>query len=119
MSDDTNQTNTLSKKTGIKNTLMLYIRMFVLMIIGFITTRVVLRSLGEVDYGAMEYKIMNGETVISDWSTVAPSTTNVGDYKVLSILGALRGGIPDVLITDVTTATKVLMKNEELNQEAQ
>ncbi len=51
MSDDTNQTNTLSKKTVIKNTLMLYIRMFVLMIIGFITTRVVLRSLGEIDYG--------------------------------------------------------------------
>ncbi len=41
----------------------------------------------------------------------------VGDYKIMPILGALRGGIPDVLITDVTTATKVLMKNNELNQE--
>ncbi len=51
MSDDINQANNLSKKTVIKNTFMLYIRMFVLMIIGFITTRVVLRSLGEVDYG--------------------------------------------------------------------
>ncbi|MBQ2689842.1 MAG: hypothetical protein IJG05_07175, partial [Solobacterium sp.] len=43
----------------------------------------------------------------------------VGDYKVSSILGALRGGIPNVLITDVTTATKVLLKNEELNKEVQ
>lgn len=30
---------------------MLYIRMFFLMIVGFITTRVVLNSLGESDYG--------------------------------------------------------------------
>lgn len=41
----------LNKKTVVKNTVLIYIRMFFLMIIGFITTRVVLRSLGEVDYG--------------------------------------------------------------------
>ena len=43
--------NQLNKKTIVKNTVLLYIRLFVLMVIGFITTRVVLRSLGEVDYG--------------------------------------------------------------------
>lgn len=43
--------NNLNKTTVVKNTFMLYIRMFVLMIVGFITTRIVLRSLGEVDYG--------------------------------------------------------------------
>lgn len=41
----------LNKKTVVKNTVLLYVRMFFLMVIGFITTRVVLRSLGEVDYG--------------------------------------------------------------------
>ena len=41
----------LNKKRVLKNTIMLYIRMLALMVIGFITTRVVLAALGEVDYG--------------------------------------------------------------------
>lgn len=41
----------LNKKRVLKNTVMLYVRMFLLMVIGFVATRVVLRSLGEVDYG--------------------------------------------------------------------
>ena len=45
------ESDSVKKKRVLKNTIMLYIRMFFLMIIGFITTRVVLHSLGEVDYG--------------------------------------------------------------------
>lgn len=40
-----------NKQRLIKNTLYLYARMFILMIIGLFTSRVVLRSLGEVDFG--------------------------------------------------------------------
>jgi len=41
-----------NKKTRVmKNTMILYARMFFLMIIGFYTTRVILNALGEVDYG--------------------------------------------------------------------
>ena len=34
-----------------KNTMMLYVRMFVLMLVGLYTSRVVLSALGETDYG--------------------------------------------------------------------
>ena len=91
-----------------------------------------LQEKGAVGCVCMLYYDINGEYIKCDWNEKCicmpmdevkknPMTiaVAVGDYKVLSILGALRGGIPDVLITDVTTATKVLMKNEELNQEAQ
>lgn len=40
-----------NKKRLIKNTMYLYVRMLVLMLIGLFTSRVVLNSLGEVDFG--------------------------------------------------------------------
>ena len=42
----------------VKNTLMLYVRMLVLMLIGFYTSRVVLGALGETDYGV--YNVVGG-----------------------------------------------------------
>ena len=45
------QNNPLNKKTVARNTIMLYFRMFFLMIVGFVVTRVVLNSLGQEDYG--------------------------------------------------------------------
>ena len=41
-----------------KNTLLLYIRMFVLMLVGLYTSRVVLNALGETDYGV--YSVVGG-----------------------------------------------------------
>lgn len=41
-----------------KNTLMLYVRMFALMLVGFYTSRVVLASLGENDFGI--YNVVGG-----------------------------------------------------------
>ena len=41
-----------------KNTMMLYVRMFVLMLVGLYTSRVVLNALGETDYGV--YSVMGG-----------------------------------------------------------
>lgn len=43
--------NSVDKKRIIKNTLLLYVRMFVMMCISFITTRLVLKLLGVVDFG--------------------------------------------------------------------
>lgn len=51
MAEDKPISAQLNKKTVVKNTIMLYIRMLVLMMIGFLTTRIVLNALGEVDYG--------------------------------------------------------------------
>ena len=41
-----------------KNTMMLYVRMFVLMLVGLYTSRVVLNALGETDYGV--YSVVGG-----------------------------------------------------------
>ena len=41
-----------------RNTLMLYVRMFVLMLVGLYTSRVVLEALGETDYGV--YSVVGG-----------------------------------------------------------
>ena len=41
-----------------KNTMMLYVRMFVLMLVGLYTSRVVLNALGETDYGI--YSVVGG-----------------------------------------------------------
>ena len=45
-----------------------------------------------------------------------PMTVGIasGDEKVDAILGALRGGIVDLLMTDAITASKVLEANERL-----
>ena len=58
MEENINRTHTLAdesesvkKRRVMKNTLMLYGRMLFLMVISFIATRIVLHSLGEVDYG--------------------------------------------------------------------
>ena len=41
-----------------RNTMMLYVRMFVLMLVGLYTSRVVLNALGETDYGI--YSVVGG-----------------------------------------------------------
>ena len=46
MSDHKDNTRRIAK-----NTLMLYFRMFFMMILGLFTSRIVLESLGETDYG--------------------------------------------------------------------
>ena len=51
--------NTLHKGRRIaKNTMLLYVRMFVLMLVGLYTSRVVLDALGETDYGI--YSVVGG-----------------------------------------------------------
>ena len=47
-----------SKKRIAKNTLMLYLRMFLAMIVGLYTSRVVLQTLGVEDYGI--YGVVGG-----------------------------------------------------------
>lgn len=49
---------TSSNKTIFKNTIFLYIRMFVTMLVSLFTVRVVLRTLGVVDYGV--YNVIGG-----------------------------------------------------------
>ena len=52
------QDNAQKSRTIAKNTLMLYVRMIFLLLVGFYTSRVVLDSLGEDDYGI--YGVVGG-----------------------------------------------------------
>lgn len=47
-----------SNKRIAKNTVMLYIRMFITLLIGLYTSRVILNALGETDYGV--YNVVGG-----------------------------------------------------------
>ena len=87
-----------------------------------------LEQKGAVGCVCMMYYDINGSYVPCEWNDKCicmhlddvkknPLTIAVacGDYKVQTILGALRGGIPNVLITDRVTATKVLQLNQDLS----
>ena len=47
-----------SNKRILKNTIFLYIRMFIMMVLSFFTTRIVLQKLGASDYGV--YNVVGG-----------------------------------------------------------
>ncbi len=50
--------NVLNRKTVVKNTLFLYVRMFITVLVGLYTSRVVLNTLGVSDYGV--YNVVGG-----------------------------------------------------------
>lgn len=54
--------STVNNKRIAKNTLMLYIRMFIMLAVGLYTSRVVLQALGATDYGI--YNIIGGVVVL-------------------------------------------------------
>ena len=64
---------TTNKKRLAKNTLFLYIRMFVIMAISLITSRIVLKTLGEVDFGI--YNIVGGIVVLFSFLNAAMATS--------------------------------------------
>ena len=54
-----------------RNTLMLYIRMFFMMVLGLFTSRIVLESLGEDDFGI--YNVVGG--VVAMFSVISGALT--------------------------------------------
>lgn len=56
------ESQTVNKRRIAKNTLMLYIRMFIMLAVGLYTSRVVLQALGATDYGI--YNIIGGVVVL-------------------------------------------------------
>ena len=90
------------------NTIFLYIRMMVTMVIGFYTSRVVLNTLGVSDYGV--YNVMGGvigmlgyvNTLLSGGTsrflTVALGKGDVEDLKKTFAVGNSLGWLSAVLI---------------------
>ena len=86
-----------------------------------------LEAKGAVGCVCALYYDINGNYIDCEWNNKCvsipfenikknPMTIGVAcrDDKVLPMLGALRGGLINVVITDVDTATKVLERNSEL-----
>ncbi|GAA5000615.1 MATE family efflux transporter [Acinetobacter puyangensis] len=64
----------------LKNTIFLYIRMVVILIIGLYTTRVILHSLGIIDYGI--YSIVGGLVLLSSFLTSSLSTATSRFFSI-------------------------------------
>ena len=83
MTDNTEKTKRIAK-----NTLLLYFRMFFLMLLGLFTSRIVLESLGESDFGI--YSVVGGVvamfTVISGALSAAVGRFIKGKAEIVAAL---------------------------------
>ena len=101
------QTSDNNKRIA-KNTLLLYGRMFVTMLIGFYTSRVVLNSLGVVDYGIYNVvggivgalAVLNGAMAgaTQRWITIALGKGDIENLKKVFGVGLTAQGIIAILI---------------------
>ena len=72
-----------NNKTIAKNTLFLYFRMFLIMIVTFYTSRVILRELGVEDFGI--YNIVSG--VVTMFTTISSSLSSASNRFIQYSLG--------------------------------
>lgn len=76
------ENNNNSNKRIVKNTLLLYIRMFVILILNLYTSRVILDALGVVDYGI--YNVVGSVVVMFSYmnSALSLATTRFFSYEM-------------------------------------
>ena len=81
-----------------RNTLLLYFRMFLLLLIGLFTSRVVLRTLGVDDYGV--YNVVGGVVTVFTFLTTSLSAAvsrflavGLGRSLGMMLLGAVLGAL--------------------------
>ena len=87
----------------VKNTLMLYVRMLVLMLIGFYTSRVVLGALGESDYGV--YNVIGG--VVAMFTVISGALNSAISRFITFELGKDDGNGEDKSISRASQLNKV------------
>ena len=73
----------VNNKRIARNTMILYVRMFVMMFISFFTTRIVLNALGVEDYGV--YNVVGGLVVM--FSMLSSSLTSASSRFITFALG--------------------------------
>lgn len=93
-----NNTNTGSTKTIAKNTLYLYIRMFISMVIALFSSRLILSTLGIEDYGI--YNVVGGIITLFSFlnTTMAGATSRFITYEQ----GKGAGNVQKVFSTSLT-----------------
>ena len=67
-------------RTIVRNTIVLYVRMLIQLMVGLYTTRIVLHSLGPVDYGI--YNVIGGIVIIF---SILNTSISVGTQRFLTI----------------------------------
>ena len=81
-----------SSKLLAKNTMLLYVRMFVLMAVTLYTSRVILRVLGVEDFGI--YDVVGG--VVAIFTSISSSISNASNRFITFYLG--KGGLHEVRV---------------------
>ena len=74
--------NITDSKRIVKNTLIMYLRMFLMMVIGLFTSRIILQSLGVKDYGI--YNVVGGFVGMFSILTSSLSTA-IGRYITFAL----------------------------------
>lgn len=98
-SNNTNNTNNTNNKRIAKNTLFLYIRMLFVLVVNLYTSRVILRTLGMMDYGV--YNVVAG--FVSMFSFLNTSMANgIQRYFNYKIGIKEEGGVGKVYVTALT-----------------
>ncbi len=92
------QQNEKRSKRIAKNTLMLYVRMFALMLVGLYTSRVVLEVLGEDDFGI--YNVVGG--VVSMFVMISGALNSAVQRFITFEIGKEGGNLNKVYSTAVT-----------------
>lgn len=107
--------NHSSNKVIAKNTIILYIRMIVMMLITLYTSRVVLEALGEIDYGL--YNVVGGIVVFIGFLNATMSSASSRYITVAlgkSSINERRQVFSSILFVNVTIAIIVFILSETI-----
>lgn len=89
----------IDNKRILKNSMFLYIRMFVLMIVGFVTVRIVLKALGMEDYGI--YNVVGG--IVAMFQFVQGSMTTASQrFLSIELANGTKNSLRRVFSLNVT-----------------
>ncbi len=92
-------TRQVNNKLILKNSIMLYIRMFILMIVGFISVRIVLKALGVIDYGI--YNVVGG--IVAMFQFLQSSLTSASQrYFSIEIISGTKRSLNQLFCLNVT-----------------
>ena len=100
------ETNTNKNKRIARNTIYLYIRMLFVLVVNLFTSRVILRTLGVVDYGV--YNVVAG--FVSMFSFLNTSMSNgIQRYYNFALGKNERDGVQKVFITAITIQFTIML----------
>lgn len=105
------KTETKDNKRLAKNTLFLYFRMFITLLVGLYTSRVVLNVLGVTDYGI--YNVLGG--IVAIFATLNSAMSSTSSRYITYYLGRGDSGKLKQIFSTVTYVHVVIARGCNLN----